>query len=97
MSLQAYFNEFSEGHWADPDEKVCGCRGSGYALSDVDTWHKCPYHPATRHPEDDYYDDDPVVNADSDELAITAEDMEAAETRLAVRAPVALTDDDIPF
>jgi hypothetical protein len=36
------------------------CRGSGYALSDLDTWHECPYHctPTTRHPECDYDDEE---------------------------------------
>lgn len=60
MSPQDEFNEFSRGYWADPDPKLCLCRGSGYALSDLDTWHKCPYHctPTTRHPEDDYDDEE---------------------------------------
>lgn len=57
--LQEYFNEFSQGYWADRDPKRCRCHGSGYALSELDTWHKCPYHHSkdSRHPEDDYYDD----------------------------------------
>jgi hypothetical protein len=90
MSLQDYYNSFSEGYWADPDKKVCGCRGSGYALSDVDTWHKCPYHctPTTRHPEDDYGDDDYIP---------TTEELIAVEVAVPVSKYKPLTDDQIPF
>ena len=51
-TLQAYYNEFRCGHWADHDPDVCLCHGSGWALSDVDTWHECPVHYAGQlHPE----------------------------------------------
>lgn len=36
----------------DPED--CACRGSGWVLSQVDTWHKCPVAShAGPHPEDD--------------------------------------------
>lgn len=108
--LQDYFNEFSQGYWADPDPKQCGCRGSGYALSDVDTWHKCPYHctPTTRHPEEDWGDgEEPTQCLEGDNTKpqekkmpedITDEDLIAAEFTPAAPAPTPpLTDDEIPF
>lgn len=113
MSLQAYFNEFSQGYWADPDPKQCGCRGTGYALSDLDTWHKCPYHatPTTRHPEDDYGDEERREAAQCLEVVpnpeekpkmlpddVTDADKIACEFTPAPAAPrPPLTDDDIPF
>jgi hypothetical protein len=52
--LQDYYNQFNTGVWADPDPKVCLCRGSGWALSDVDTFHECRFHyTGQRHPEDE--------------------------------------------
>lgn len=40
-----YFHEVCKSAiWADTDESICGCRGSGWWLSEVDTWHKCPFH-----------------------------------------------------
>jgi hypothetical protein len=54
MSLQQYYDQFRQAHWADADASVCACHGSGYALSDVDTWHQCPVHFAGQtHPEDE--------------------------------------------
>ena len=38
----------------NPDPKQCGCHGTGWILSDFDTWHECPAHyKGQRHPEDD--------------------------------------------
>lgn len=34
---------------ADPNQ--CGCRGTGWFLSDYDSWHACPCHPHRAHPE----------------------------------------------
>lgn len=42
--LQSYYDAFSTGYWATPDASECECGGGGWALSDVDTWHKCPCH-----------------------------------------------------
>ena len=53
--LESYYQSFSQGHWAHRDPRKCACRGSGYALSDVDTVHPCPHHHVAgqHHPEDD--------------------------------------------
>jgi len=38
--------------WADADAARCGCRGRGWWLSEVDTWHCCPCHgKGVPHPE----------------------------------------------
>jgi len=42
--LQAYYDAFRTGYWATENEGECPCHGSGWALSEVDTWHKCPVH-----------------------------------------------------
>jgi hypothetical protein len=111
MSLQAEFDEFCRGYWADPDPKQCRCRGSGYALSDLDTWHQCPYHwtKQTRHPEEDWGDEPnpdqslEVVSHNPQEKPkvpedITEEDMIAAEFKPASPPPAEpLNEDEIPF
>lgn len=52
--LQRYYDSFKTGYWAHPEKDKCRCRGGGYALSEVDTWHECPYHhvPGQPHPEE---------------------------------------------
>lgn len=67
---QAYYDAFRTGYWAHSDAASCPCRGMGWALSEVDTWHECPVHyKGQRHPEDyepDEADDEPkayVVSA----------------------------------
>lgn len=52
--LTTYYNEFVLGcGWEREDADECGCRGSGWFLSQVDTWHECPTHyKGQRHPED---------------------------------------------
>ena len=81
---QTYFNEICRNSttWSDTDPDLCGCRGGGWWLSQLDTWHKCPNHaPDAPHPECDYgYEDED----------------EARGARVVPRA-VANTDDDIPF
>lgn len=53
--LQLYYDNFKTGYWADPDPSECLCNGGGWVSSEVDTWHKCPYHFKNQpHPE---YDD----------------------------------------
>lgn len=49
-----YYEEYCRGYaWVNPDSAKCGCRGGGWWLSDVDTWHKCPCHAKDApHPED---------------------------------------------
>lgn len=40
--------------WKDEDPALCGCHGSGWFLSEVDTIHKCSIHWVGQpHPEDD--------------------------------------------
>lgn len=51
--LQAYYDNFRTGYWATESAEDCPCHGRGYALSEVDTWHKCPVHHAGQlSPED---------------------------------------------
>jgi len=54
MSLKAYYDSFASSAWAHPEAEKCACRGRGYALSEVDTWHECPEHfvPGQPHPEE---------------------------------------------
>jgi hypothetical protein len=80
-----YWSAFRAAIWRDEDPAKCGCRGTGYALSEVDTWHECPIHwrEGQRHPLDE--DDD---NVDSE----TAR----CETPPAPIVP-ANDDADIPF
>jgi hypothetical protein len=106
MSLQAYYNAFRAAPWAHSDPDVCGCRGSGWALSDVDTWHECPIHhvEGQRHPEDDFDPEDYEVEPEPrTALERVIEDDVLAPERLVVGrrfgtpvyAPV--ESDDIPF
>ncbi len=52
--LSLYFDAFKTGYWAHPVASECLCRGSGWALSEVDTWHKCREHyEGQRDPDDE--------------------------------------------
>lgn len=52
--LTQYHTAFNTGYWATEDAGECPCRGYGWALSDVDTWHECPAHfTGQRHPDVD--------------------------------------------
>lgn len=91
--LQHYYDNFCRGHWAEPDPQDCRCKGHGWALSEVDTWHKCPLHyKGQTHP------DVAVVETES-------EDRTAYLRTLPAPPPVpefseielALADDEIPF
>jgi len=42
--LQTYYDAFKTAYWADEDAAVCRCKGSGWVLSEVDTFHECPVH-----------------------------------------------------
>jgi hypothetical protein len=53
---QGYYDNYCRANvWATNEPEECGCRGSGYWASEVDTWHQCPYHfeKGQGHPEDD--------------------------------------------
>ena len=52
--LEQYYRDFCSGAWAERDPKDCLCRGRGWALSEVDTWHKCPAHYTNQpHPDEE--------------------------------------------
>lgn len=56
--LQGYYEVMEAKGWADPDPEVCLCEGRGWVLSDVDTWHSCPFHSDGKaHPEADPQED----------------------------------------
>ena len=85
--LQAYYEMFRTGCWAEADADRCPCHGNGWALSDVDTWHECPIHyNGQMHPECYDYESAPVTH---DTVPTPAPDF-------ADPAPD-FADDDIPF
>lgn len=46
--------------WAHPHPDKCPCGGSGWLLSDYDTWHECGLHShGAPHPEDEDAERDP--------------------------------------
>lgn len=98
--LQTYYRNFCTGYWADPDADKCRCKGHGYALSEVDTWHACPYHhkAGQKHPEDERTQEE--YDAD---LEAARQEGERRAAELAAQAALAPTltpngpDDDIPF
>jgi hypothetical protein len=50
----SYYEDFKTGYWADSDARVCRCKGHGWTLSEVDTWHRCPFHGVGKaHPDDE--------------------------------------------
>lgn len=52
--LSHYYENFRTAYWRDEDPEVCRCKGHGWALSEVDTWHQCPTHYCGQlHPEAD--------------------------------------------
>jgi hypothetical protein len=50
---ETYYREVCTSHaWADHDADDCGCKGRGWWLSEIDTWHACPFHgKGVPHPE----------------------------------------------
>ena len=84
MSMhEDYYRDFCAALWRDEDPARCGCRGRGWVLSDLDTWHQCPIHgKGARHPEDDHGDE----VEEGDEVVAPAAEM-----------AVVLGDDDLPF
>ena len=55
--LTMIYEAAERGFWSNPNPSRCGCRGGGWFLSDVDSWHECPYHGGTPYPEDDYHEE----------------------------------------
>lgn len=85
---EAHYRNCEAGYFAHPDASQCGCRGSGYYLSQLDTWHECPYHHVAgqAHPEDpgpEEYEAEP------------ADPTESAPTEPA--PPPDFDEEDIPF
>lgn len=70
--LQSYYDTFRCGYWACENENDCPCHGSGWALSDVDTWHECPIHfHGQMHPEaiDGYVNENGKIDSEAFEAA----------------------------
>ena len=40
----AIFRDLESGSWAEINPNRCPCHGSGWVLSDYDSWHRCPIH-----------------------------------------------------
>lgn len=113
MTMKEEFDLFRECYWANHDPELCLCKGSGYALSDFDTWHVCPYHctATSKHPEYDYGDSSLAYYGDSNFAQclaskteqtmpedVTATELVEMEWSPAPPKPLPpLTDDDIPF
>ena len=59
-AMREEFRYLESGQWAEEDPKECPCNGSGWLLSDLDTWHRCPTHgkgkpcPDDDHPEPEF-------------------------------------------
>lgn len=60
-----YVSEYiNTGAWSHPNPKKCGCRGSGWWLSELDSWHLCRFHgkdvngKQIPHPDDDCWQDE---------------------------------------
>lgn len=92
---QNYYDNFARANvWASPVADECGCHGHGWWLSEVDTWHECPYHYAgQQHPEDDT---DPVLYALSGLFGLFARAVKV-EPRLGNAGYPSDPNDDIPF
>ncbi len=43
--LDSIYADSRAGGWVRGDPNACGCGGSGWFCSSVDTWHKCSMHP----------------------------------------------------
>jgi hypothetical protein len=82
---EIYYQEVACGAaWVDEDPDACGCKGSGYWLSELDTWHKCRLHaPDAVHPEYEYC----LEEMEEQEIVIPAEDS----------IPDVIDESDIPF
>lgn len=73
--LQAHYEMMNTGCWATSDAEDCPCHGNGWALSEVDTWHKCPVHfQGQLHPEacESFEDEDEYTAAQEASMAAFA-------------------------
>jgi hypothetical protein len=92
-----YYQDVCCSHaWVHPDKAECGCRGKGWWLSELDTWHQCPYHGKdVPHPEDEQqYDIEDRDQSNDNEYVRGTNQVEQP----VVINPATWTDDDcIPF
>lgn len=90
MSLQTYYNEvcLNSSTWAHPNRTKCSCRG-GWWLSELDTWHKCPYHKGP-HPEEEEYESGPKGCCPEVQV-------EPSPYERALQKAKEAEDDDLPF
>ena len=80
---QRYYEVMETKGWAHPDSDFCLCGGRGWVLSEVDTWHKCPFHSDGKgHPEEGGEEEGAVLMA-----AVLPEPAKTA----------AYSADDVPF
>lgn len=57
--FQRYEASFDQCHWAEEDAQNCPCHGCGWALSNLDVWHKCRVHfTGQLHPEEAEYQEE---------------------------------------
>ncbi len=84
---KTYYDEIARNSstWAHPRAALCGCRGGGWWISEVDTMHECPYHYSKDqpHPDDAPPDDAPPRMVVGERFGTP------------IYAPI--EDDDIPF
>ena len=97
---EIYYREVAcGGAWADKDPKVCGCKGSGYWSSELDTWNECRYHytPDKVHPEYDQYlmgeCQDEIEDCNCADCNIDQEIVEIYKSNI----PEEIDENDIPF
>lgn len=94
---QYYHDVACSGSWARENSDTCGCKGKGWWLSELDTWHQCPYHGKdVPHPEEYDYEQELKLEVESHakEQGMTIEEY------LNSLAPIVIetdNDDDIPF
>lgn len=81
--MQQYHDVFATGYWATIDRETCPCHGTGWALSQLDTWHRCPIHYVSQvHPESfDEKTDIEVVFEEEESYAEIVLEQELNDTR----------------
>lgn len=99
---QTYYREVAcGGAWADEDPNVCGCKGSGYWSSELDTWHECRFHHTkdSIHPEYDAYlmecenETQEIQDCNCTDCNIDQEIVETDDSNI----PEEIDENDIPF
>lgn len=85
--------------WADENPNICGCRGRGWMLSDLDTWHHCPIHgKGVPHPleeETRWAAEEYEARQQSHDDVVTGNTVNHIEQPVTIIK--AYEDDDIPF